>query len=148
MSQSNPNKTEASIAASQIGRNEKIQGVAALAFIPVTDLTTFSGEFTITEGDLVFHFNRSPEVLAKPAAEREKYWRTTFPTCLEKVAKKVFECDYPRIAGQFIHEPDLGIIESWWFRASGFGHLLDPHRKAYDFVEELDKALDEASISQ
>ena len=122
--------------------------MTALAFIPFTEYTTFTGEFAIKEGDLVFHFNRSREVMAKDEQSRERYWRTTFPTCLERAAKKIFECDYPRIMGQFIHEPSLGIIESWWFRADGFGQLLEPHKKAYAFLDALDSALDEASSSQ
>ena len=124
-----------------------IQGVAALGFIQVNDYTTFKCEFTIKEGDLVFHFNRTPEVMQREPLSREQYWKQTFPTCLERSAKKVFDCDFPRIMGQFIHEPKLGIEESWWFRASGFGHLLDPHKKAYAFLDELDASLDAASSS-
>lgn len=148
MSQANPEKTEALIAAKQIGRNEDVQGIAAIEFSQIREYTTYEGEFAVKDGDLVFHFSRTAEVLAKPGTEREAYWKTTFPTCLERVAKEVFECDYPRIQGQFIHEPSLGIVESWWFKADGFGMLLEPHKKAYVFLDALDKALDEASTSQ
>ncbi len=126
---------------------DDIQGVAALAFIPVKDYTTFEAEFAITEGDLVYHFNRTPEVMALHGMARENYWKTTFATHLERVAKKYFEADYPRISAQFIHEPSLGITESWWFRAEGFGHLLDPHKKAYGFLDALDASIEAAASS-
>lgn len=144
--ESNPNKTEAVIAASQIGRNENIQGVSALPFFPIKDYTTFDAEFTLKDGDLVLHFYPSAEV--KSRADGEKYWKQTFPTCLERIAKQVFEADYPQISAQYIHEPSLGVENSWWFKADGVGMLLDPHAKTYKFLDALDESLEAASISQ
>lgn len=143
MNQSNPNKTEALIAASQIDRNENIQGVAALPFFPIKDYTTFDAEFALKDGDLVLHFYPSEEV--KKNVTGERFWRTTFPTCLERVAKTVFDADYPRISAQYIHDPSLGIHESWWFKAEGVGLLLDPHKKTYSFLDALDEALEASS---
>lgn len=145
--ESNPSKTEASIAASQIGRNETIQGVAAMPFVPIEGYTTFAGEYAIAGGDLVFHFSPSREVAAKDPKLGALFWHNTFPGCLDPVAKKIFDADYPRISAQFTHEPDLGVHESWWFKATGFGHLLDPHKKVFEFLDALDSALDKAETA-
>ncbi len=128
--------------------NPDVQGVSALAFTKFNDYTTFQGEYAITEGDLVFHFFRTPEVKALPQAKRDLYWQRTFAVCLNDVAQKVFEAGPPRLQGQFIDEPELGVVQSWWFRANGYGHLLEPHKKIYSFLDALDSALEAASSTQ
>jgi hypothetical protein len=129
-------------------KNPDIQGVAALVFIKITDYTTFQGEYAITNGDLVFHFDRTDEIRALPQGPRDVYWHRTFAECLNEVAQRIFEAGPPELQGQFIDEPDLGVIQSWWFKASGFGHILDPHKKVYAFLDALDSALDAASSRQ
>lgn len=110
---------------------------------PVKNYTTFDAEYTLKDGDLVLHFFPSEEVKAR--ADGEKHWKQVFPTHLEVVAKRVFEADYPRIQGQYIHEPALGVHNSWWFKAADVGMLLDPHKKLFHFLDELDAALDSKS---
>lgn len=132
----------------QTAANPDVQGVAALAFIKFTDYTTFQGEFAITAGDLVFHFERTPETKALPQGPRDVYWQRTFATCLNDVAQAFFKAGPPELEAMFIDDPDLGIIQSWWFRAYGFGALLDPHKKVYNFLDALDAALEEASKKQ
>lgn len=132
----------------ETAQNPDIQGVAALSFKKFNDYTTFQGEFAITEGDLVFHFDRTDEVKALQQGPRDVYWQQTFAACLNQVAQNVFEATYPQLQGQFIDEPELGVVQSWWFRANGFGHLLDPHKKVYSFLDALDAALEEASRRQ
>lgn len=149
MTQSNPNKTEASIAASQIGRNEVIQGVAAMPFFPVKDYTTFDAEYAMPGGDIVMHFSPSKEVIARGPQAASRFWHQTFARCIDAVASKIFEASFgDRLQAVFTHEPDLGIFENWFFKASGYGHLLDPHKKLYDFLDALDAALEEADKAQ
>lgn len=129
-------------------QNPDVQGVSALSFIKFTEYTTFQGEFAITDGDLVFHFDRTPECRALPQAKRDVYWQRTFAVALNDVAQAVFAAGPPQLQAQFIDDPDIGIVQSWWFRANGFGHLLEPHKKVYSFLDALDAALDEASKTQ
>lgn len=116
------------------------QAVLPLTFVQIEGYTTFRAEFAVTEGDLVFHFFMTPEIEALPEKERKHYWAERFAEVLEPVAKEHFLADAPRIKAQ--HVCDMG-IDSWWFRAKGFGHLLDPHRFAYQFLDKLDQALDD-----
>lgn len=116
-------------------------------FIPVNDYTTFRAEFSITDGDIIFHFFKTPEVDAKGPQASYEYWSNIFPQCLEPVSKACFNADAPRLKAQHIYDSDSPYsqrepLDSWWFRAYGFGHLLDPHAKAYAFAEALDAALD------
>ena len=124
-------------------KGDQIQGVAALQFVKVSDFTTFDAQFAITEGDIVVQFFFSPEIKAWAPQQQIAYWGKVFPSALEPAAKKTFNADFPRLKAQHIYEPDLG-INSWWFRAYGFGHLLDPHKLVYAFLEELDRGLDTA----
>jgi hypothetical protein len=122
--------------------------VLALQFVPVTEYTTFRAEFAITAGDIVFHFFKTPEVEALGNAQTvKKYWAEDFATTLEDVAKKVFNADAPRIRAQHVYDDEpphskQEPLDSWWFRAYGFGHLLDPHALAGRFVSSLDASLD------
>jgi hypothetical protein len=119
-------------------------GVAPLAFTRVEAYTTFRAEFAIEGGDVIVHFYR-PEG-DDDGAHAATYWTTTFPAELERVAKSIFRADYPRLQAQHVDAADLG-IDSWWLRAYGFGHLLDPAGLALRFFDRLDLALDAASVT-
>lgn len=110
---------------------------------PVKNYTTFDAEYTLKDGDLVLHFFPSDEV--KKRGDGEVHWKQVFPTHLERVAKKVFEADFPLIQAQYIHEPALGVHNSWWFKAANVGTLLDPHKKLFSFLDALDDALEATS---
>ena len=140
MSQS---QTMETIATSLKTETDNPQGVLALQFIKVNDYNTFEAEFAITEGDIVFHFFVSPEIAKWSEVSLRKFWGETFPGCLVLAGRQAFNADAPRIKGQHIHDPEMG-INSWWFRAYGFGHLLDPHALAYKFFDTLDASLDTA----
>lgn len=118
---------------------ERKLGAVMLQFVQVDDYTTFKAEFANSEGDLVFHFFKTPEVERLP--DVRGYWGVTFAAALEEVAKRVFNADAPRIQGQHMYDQEMG-LDSWWFRANGYGHLLDPYKLVYSFLDTLDEALD------
>ena len=116
-----------------------VHGVAAMQFTQVNDYTTFRAEFAVTAGDIVFHFFETAEVQALSA--RNIYWETVFAKELEAVAVRVFNADSTRLRAAYTDE-----LRSWWLRAYGFGHLLDPHRLVYRFLDALDEALDAVKL--
>lgn len=111
--------------------------VLPIQFMPVNDLTTFSAEVAVTDGDFVYHFYPTKEV--NEGADPKKYWMETFPAVLEATAKEYFKAEYPRLKAAYTEEK-----ASWWMRAFGFGMVLDPHRLALHFCDDLDAALDRA----
>jgi hypothetical protein len=111
--------------------------VLPLHFIQCTDYTTFALEFAITEGDIVFHFYVTDEINALP--DPTTYWKETFPNTLSTCVESYFKATYPRIKAAYTEEK-----ASWWMRAYGFGHVLDPHLFVYKFLDEFDAALDGA----
>jgi len=113
--------------------------VLALHFLDITDYTTFRAELAVTEGDLVFHFYPTNEVHALKRPTPMAYWSELFPAALETVAQKYFDANESRLKAAYTEEQ-----ASWWLRAFGFGHVLDPHKLAYGFLEALDAALDGA----
>jgi hypothetical protein len=119
-------------------------GVAPVAFTPAPDYTTFRAEFALEGGDIIVHFFLPGDPDARAGAPT--YWTETFPAELERVAKEVFKADYPRLQAQHVSAQDLG-IDSWWLRAFGFGHLLDPAALTLRFFERLDVALDAVSCT-
>lgn len=120
-----------------------------LAFREVDDYTTFKAEFAMDAGDIVFHFFKTSEIKAQDFSAQKLYWENTFATVLEPVALKYFgvTADSGRLQAKHIYDDEQPYsaaepLDSWWFRAFGFGHRLDPHALALKFLETLDSGLD------
>lgn len=92
-------------------------------------------EFCVQAGDLIFHFYATKEVNA--LVDPKKYWLEVFPETLSAVALSVFKVPYPTVRAAYTEEK-----ASWWLRADGQGHVLDPHKRIYVFLDTLDAALE------
>jgi len=114
--------------------------VFQLHFIPIDTHTTFRAQLAITDGDLIIHFFMNDEIRKMP--DPMKYWREVFPNTLSATAEKYFDATYPRLKAAYTEDQFVEGGPSWWMRAYGFGHVLDPHKFAYRFFDELDAALD------
>ena len=123
-----------------------------LAFQKVSDFTTFDAEFAMERGDIVFHFFKTKEILSLSKADQDRYWDETFPRVLEPVALSFFKvtADSGRLKAEHVYDPELETeghpLDSWWFRAFGFGHRLDPHALALKFLDNLDSGLEAALV--
>lgn len=112
---------------------ENDQAVSPLVFVPVDQYTTFRAEYASADADLVFHF------YVKTKDQVGTYWEKIFPHVLEVIAKEIFRADYPRLKAKRVDEFE---IDSWWFRAYGFGEVPDPLALVRRFLDGLDRALD------
>jgi hypothetical protein len=103
-------------------------------FTKVTDYTTLTAEYSKIDDNLVVHFFLPDDAGAQgfPA----DYWISVFPTALDAVARSHFSADRPRLVAKYTEE-----MNSWWFKAYGYGHLLDPDGFMSKFFEKLDEAL-------
>lgn len=108
------------------------KGVSPLNFTTVSDYTTFLAEFAFDGGDIILHFYRSPEMVSNST-----YWLQLFPHFLSSVAQEVFDAADPRLVAAYTEEMD-----SWWFRARGYQHILDKQGFVLRFLEKLDQVLD------
>lgn len=115
---------------------ETDQAFQPLVFVQVNEFLPFRAEFAVTEGDLVFHFFMAGKSSAHGAGV---YWESIFPAVLEAVAKDLFKTGYPRLQAKRINDFE---IDSWWFRAFGFGQVLSPHALAYKFLDAMNVALE------
>lgn len=119
-------------------------GVQPLQFKKVEDYTTFLAEYAWDGDDLVFHFFRTPEMQGQagpPAGlSGTQYWRLVFPEVLDPVAREVFQAGPPRLRAAYTEEMD-----SWWLRASNYGHLIDKDAFVSRFLAKLDQTLDTTS---
>jgi hypothetical protein len=120
-----------------------------LAFREVDDYTTFKAEFAMDAGDIVFHFFKTDEVKSLDPSAQNLYWQTTFAAALESVTPGFFgvTSDSGRLQAKHVYDDEQPYsaaepLDSWWLRAFGFGHRLDPHKLALKFLETLDSALD------
>jgi hypothetical protein len=101
----------------------------------VTDYTTFRAEYGMVGDDIVIHFFETAE---KPITLRD-YWQVLFPRVLNDTGQEYFQAGHPRLVAKFTPE-----LKSWWFRARGYDHLLDPDAFVAKFLEKLDSTLDQA----
>ncbi len=82
------------------------------------------------------HFFLPPE---RRLPEANPYWLELFPACLDAGARDFFLAEYPRLMAKYTEE-----LESWWFKACGYGHVIDPDAFAVKFLKGLDSRVDDA----
>jgi hypothetical protein len=121
-------------AAQQLSKENQLP-VIGIRFQLVEAYTTFTVEYAISEGDIIFHFYPTLEVqkLANPA----EYWHKGFPEILDRIARAHFEAEFPKLKAAYTEEK-----ASWWMRAFGFGMVLEPHKLVHNFFDKLDEALE------
>lgn len=106
---------------------------AVPAFKAVNDYTTFFAEYDLIDGNVVIHFYPP-----KGVEVTREYWMVRFAEALDATAQEHFQATKPRLAAKYTEE-----LGSWWFRAQGFGHLIDLDQYLVKFFEKLDAALDQ-----
>lgn len=102
---------------------------------------SFRYEWDVIGNDIVIHFFLPKHAkTTEPRAQEEwmKYWLKRFPTKVDPVAKRHFEAGPPRLQVKYTEE-----VASWWFKAQGFGHLIDPGKFLEEFFDLLDASLRE-----
>jgi hypothetical protein len=115
-------------------------GVDAVHFVEVKDYTTFDAEYGEKDGNLIFHFFKTPEVCGR--ADEEQFWVKLFPQVLDVVAREAFsDPEGQRLVGAYTEE-----LESYFLKARGFASVPDPDGLATAFLEQLDQALDTKSL--
>lgn len=97
----------------------------------------FHVEYAFMEGNFVVHFFVHPDAIARyPEAVLEHWWQHDFAQCLSSVAQEYFRATLPRIMAKYTME-----TASWWFKAQGYGELLDPLGFLHAFFSLLDETL-------
>lgn len=113
---------------------------AVVQFTPVDNYTGFTAEYAWIDNDLVVHFFLPPEAsdpTKGSSAQWLDWWTTQFPISLDAAARQFFSADYPRLVAKYTAE-----LTSWWFRAHGYGDVLDRDAFAIKFMKDLDAEID------
>lgn len=102
-------------------------------FKAMNEFTTFNSEYAISPGgDITIHFFLPPEFRTVNV-----YWTNRFPTALDRVARAYFAADAPRLRAKYTEE-----LNSWWFHAQGYGHIIDLEKFLQGFFTQLDASLE------
>lgn len=120
------------------GGSESFGGVAqaVLKFVQVGGYTTFRAEHTRVDDNIVVHFFR-------PEKASDAYWLDKFADGLNTVAQGHFAAAYPRLAAKFTEDDGAGNkLDSWWFKARGYDHILDVDAYMGKFYDKLDAFMD------
>ena len=93
---------------------------------------TFAAEYALKDSDIVVHFYL-------PSGLPREYWQTIFPSVLSDEAQDYFQASLPRLEAKY-----TGEFNSWWFRARGYGHVLDVDLYVVRFFDRLHACLQAA----
>jgi hypothetical protein len=116
---------------SDILKSVETPAIEALQFVEINDYPAFNVEYTMVDGDLVFHFFRSPRINSD-----NTFWHSTFPNALSPIAESHFNATAPRLRAEFVNEMD-----SWWLRAKGYDNILDKDAYVRRFFSKLSQQL-------
>src|SRR6188768_3206480 len=85
-------------------------------FTAVQLYTTFDAEWALQDENIVVHFFLPKDF----RGDASNYWTQRFPTALDAVARAYFSADRPRLQAKYTQE-----LNSWWFRAMSYAHVID-----------------------
>ena len=99
--------------------------------------SNFRVEYAFNDGVFVVHFFVHPQAIRQwPESSLEHWWQNDFARTMSDVAQQHFQATLPRIIAKYTME-----TASWWFRAQGYGYLLDPEGFLLAFFALLDETL-------
>jgi len=102
----------------------------------VTEYAAFRAEYALNDRDLIVHFFLPDTANQKNAQSYRDWWLNVFPSFLDEESQKYFNAGPPRLSAKYTEE-----VASWWFRAQGYDHLLDPLSYLEKFFEVLNASL-------
>lgn len=100
------------------------------------EYSNFRVEYTLDDRDLIVHFFLPSTVKPSNAQDYRDWWLQDFPATLDVQAQEHFNAGPPRLSAKYTEE-----VASWWFRAQGYDHLLDPMGYLERFFEKLNASL-------
>jgi len=89
--------------------------------------TTFKAEYSLTGDNVVIHF-----YLPKRKVTQE-YWKKYFAEALNDIGQEHFQATAPRLVAKYTDE-----LNSWWFKAQGYDHIIDLAKYLDRFFEALE----------
>ncbi len=110
-------------------------GGHALKF-EVKSYSMFRTEYMLNDRDLIVHFFLPSTVTEDSAQQYRDWWLNDFPSKMDEVAQEHFNAGPPRLSAKYTEE-----VASWWFRAQGYDHLLNPLGFLERFFEALNASL-------
>jgi len=96
----------------------------------------FRAEYALVNEDLIVHFFLPESVDPSQASAYRNWWYTDFAKIMSEEAQAYFGAEYPRIMAKYTEE-----VASWWLKAQGYDHLLDPLAYLQRFFAQLDARL-------
>lgn len=103
----------------------------------VEECTCFVAEHALVDRDFIVHFFVSDRMVEGFDTDvLERWWLNDFARALSDVAQDHFQATLPRIMAKYTPE-----VASWWFKAQGYDHLLDPSGFLRAFFSRLDETL-------
>lgn len=121
------------------GQKDMQLGEGAVPKFTPMNFRSFKAEFATINDDIVLHFFLPKHATIDSPESRQAwmgYWLKTFPAKLDTIAQEYFEAGYPRLMAKYTDE-----VASWWFKAQGFGVVLDTEAFVRGFLGKLDEAL-------
>jgi hypothetical protein len=91
---------------------------------------TFKAEYSLTGNDVVIHFYLPKRKVT------EAYWKKYFAEAMEDIGQEHFQATAPRLVAKYTEE-----LNSWWFKAQRYDHIIDLARFLSQFFEKLEERM-------
>lgn len=108
----------------------------------IKEYQLFRAEYAMKNRDLVVHFFLPSSATGENAYQYRDWWLQDFPQALDEGSQEYFEAGPPRLMAKYTEE-----LASWWFKAQGYDHLLDPLAYLERFLTVLDARLAQAAAA-
>jgi hypothetical protein len=95
------------------------------------EYSTYKAEHSFTGNDIVIHF-----YLPTKQKVTEAYWKLHFAAALNDVGQEHFQATAPRLVAKYTDE-----LNSWWFKAQGYDHIIDLPKYLSRFFEALEERM-------
>lgn len=90
----------------------------------------FKAEYDLANDNIVIHFFLPRRKVT------EHYWKELFASALNDVGQEHFLATKPRLVARYTEE-----FHSWWFKAQGYGHIIDLDAYVTRFFEKLEERM-------
>lgn len=98
---------------------------------------TFKAEYDYQDGVITIHFFLPERKVT------QHYWKELFAEALNALGMEHFQATKPRLVAKYTPE-----LESWWFRAQGYSHIIDVDAYVLRFFEKLSERMAPALQTQ
>lgn len=98
----------------------------------------FNAEYFLEGDGIVIHF-----FVPTKRKVTKQFWTRDFAEALNDIGQEHFQATAPRLVAKYTEE-----VKSWWFKAQGYGHIIDLDTYLVRFFEKMEARMAQSLQTQ